>query len=179
MQDHRLYDGRHAGALALRNAPASLLVEAGESDIQAQVEQALDRALVAHCAETAGTMSAAFDLTRDYVLARTQFGKPIAANQVVQHRLVDLYVEIEEVRSLWRAAAAAPAPRLVAALAARTGEAARHTWEEAIQLHGAIGMTEEYALGAYVRRLALATSLYGDVHQHLDRLATLSLGGRA
>ena len=176
VQDHRLYDGRHAGTLALRHSAATLLVEAADAEIQAAVERALDRGVLAHCAETAGAMSAAFDITREYVLARSQFGKPIAANQVVQHRLVDLYVEIEEVRSLCHVTAAAPVPRLVAALAARTIDVARHTWEEAIQLHGAIGMTEEYVVGGYVRRLALATSLYGDAHRHMARLATLSLG---
>lgn len=176
VQDHRLYDGSHAASLALRHCAATLLVEASDAEIHAHVERALDRGVVAHCAETTGAMSAAFEITREYVLTRSQFGKPVGANQVIQHRLVDLYVEIEEVRSLCHAAAAAPLPRLVAALGARSSEVARHTWEEGIQLHGAIGMTEEYVLGAYVRRLALATSLYGDVHRHLARLATLSLG---
>lgn len=179
VQHHLLYDGRHAATLALRHAAANLLLEGTDAEVQARVQQALDRGLVAHCAETVGTMAGAFDTTREYVLARTQFGKTIASNQVIQHRLVDLYVEIEEVRSLCHAAAAAPVPRLVSALAARTSDVARHTWEEAIQMHGAIGMTEEYVLGAYVRRLALATSLYGDAHAHLARLAGLSLGENA
>ena len=179
VREHRLYDGRHAGTLHLGGVDGDdLLMEGPEAEVLAAIERALDRALVAHCAETVGTMSAAFDVTRGYLTTRKQFGRPIAANQVIQHRLVDLYVEIEEARALWRAAAAAPGPRLVAALAARTAEVARHTWEEAIQLHGAIGMTEEYVLGTHVRRLALAASLYGDAHLHLERLAALSLGAR-
>jgi butyryl-CoA dehydrogenase len=170
-----LYDGRRAAALALCGAAGALLLDGPAVAVHARVRSAMDRALVVHCAETIGTMLMAFEITRDYLAARKQFGRPLAANQVIRHRLVDLYVEIEEVRSLCGVAAHEPAPRLVAALAARSAEAARHVWEEAIQLHGAIGMTEEYVLGAYVRRLALASSVYGGVHEHLSRLADLSL----
>lgn len=175
-RNHVLYDGRHAGTLVLQDSNATLLVEGLDEDIQAHTSRAIDHATVAHCAESLGAMRLVFDRTREYLLARSQFGKPIAINQVLQHRLVELYVEIEETHALCHAAAEAPGPRLVTALAARTCEVAHLVWEEAVQLHGAIGMTEEYELGAYVRRLALSTSLYGNKHQHLSRLANLSLG---
>lgn len=176
VQEHQLYDGRYAASLQLAATVSEhLLIEGPDDEVQAILANALDRVLIAHCAETVGTMGAAFEITREYLGTRKQFGRPIAANQVVQHRLVDLYVEIEELRALWRAAAVAPVPKLVAALGARTSEVARHTWQEAIQLHGAIGLTEEYTLGAYVRRLALAASLYGAGYEHLERLADLSL----
>ncbi|WP_326536565.1 acyl-CoA dehydrogenase family protein [Pseudorhodoferax sp.] len=168
---HGLYDGRQAASLRLQGAQATLLLEAADAEVHARIATALGRAAIVHAAETVGTMARAFETTRDYVATRQQFGKPIAANQVVQHRLVDLYVEIEEARALVRAAAAAPRPAMASAAAALVAQTARHVWEESIQLHGAIGMTEECAVGACVRRLALASSAYGDAHHHLAALA--------
>lgn len=173
--NHRLYDGRHAARLQLDSACGTLLKEGSTSEMLALLNNALDRGLVAHCAETLGTAQAAFDITLEYVRTRSQFGRALGQNQVVQHRLVDLYVEIQETRALCMQAAVQPAPRHVAALCIRTGQVARHTWEESIQLHGAIGMTEEYVLGEYVRRLALAADLYGNAHAHTERLVNLSL----
>lgn len=172
-----LYDGRHAASLKLAGTTdAHLLSEGTDADVLQLIDGVMDRVVIAHCAEATGTMAQALDITRDYLTTRKQFGKAIAGNQVIQHRLVDLFVEIEEARSLVRAAAASPTPRMASAAAAYISHAARHVWEESIQLHGAIGMTEEYAIGRYVRRLALAASLYGDAHHHLERLATQYLG---
>ncbi len=176
LKNQRLYDGRHAAGLQMDSAAGTLLREGSTAEMLELLNQALDRGIVAHCAETLGTAQAAFDITLDYVRTRRQFGRALGQNQVVQHRLVDIYVEIQEARALCLAAAANPLGRYVAALGMRTGQVARHTWEEAIQLHGAIGMTEEYVLGAYVRRLALAADLYGSGPAHADRLAHLSLG---
>ena len=177
IQARALYDGRHAASLKLAGVTgAHLLSEGADADVLHLIDHVIDRVTIAHCAEVTGTMAQALDITRDYLATRKQFGKAIASNQVIQHRLVDLYVEIEEARSLVRAAALSPTPRMAAAAAAYIAHAARHVWEEAIQLHGAIGMTEEYAIGRYVRRLALAASLYGDAHHHLERLAAQSLG---
>lgn len=173
---HALYDSRQAASLQLQRTPALLLQEGPAAELQAVIATALRRAAIAHAAETVGTMARAFEITREYVGTRRQFGQPIAANQVVQHRLVDLYVEIEEVRALVRAAAAAPQPGLAHAAAALAAQVARHVWEEAIQLHGAIGMTEEYQVGRCVRRLALASMAYGDSHHHLAALADQLLG---
>lgn len=176
LKNERLYDGRHAASLLMSDVKASLLQEAPTGDLLSQLSLVLDRGLVAHCAETLGTAQAAFDITLDYVRTRRQFGRALGQNQIVQHRLVDLYVELQETRALCLEAAQVPQSRQVAALAMRTGHVARHTWEEAIQLHGAIGMTDEYVLGAYVRRLALAADLYGTSTDHSDRLADISLG---
>ena len=175
-----LYDGRHAASLKLAGVTAAhLLTEGADAEVLQLINDVMDRVTIAHCAEVTGTMAQALDITRDYLGTRKQFGKTIAGNQVIQHRLVDLLVEVEEARSLVRAAAMSPTPRMAAAAAAYIAYAARHVWQESIQLHGAIGMTEEYAIGRYVRRLALAASLYGDAHHHLERLATQSLGDAA
>lgn len=172
-----LYDGRHAASLTLAGVTSAQLLGKGtDAEVLQLINDVMDRVVIAHCAEVTGTMAQALDITRDYLATRKQFGKAITSNQVIQHRLVDLYVEVEEARSLVRAAAVSPTPRMAAAAAAYIAHAARHVWEESIQLHGAIGMTEEYTIGRYVRRLALAASLFGDTHHHLKRLADLSLG---
>ena len=170
-----LYDGRHGARLAMTGAQAHLLHEAPRAPMQALLEPALARGHIAHCAETLGTAQSAFEITLDYLRSRRQFGRALSDNQVIQHRLVDLYVEQQETRALCLATAAEVTPQRVAALGARVSAVARDTWSEAIQLHGAIGMTEEYALGEYVRRLALAADLYGSSADHLDCLAHLSL----
>lgn len=179
LQEHALYDGRQAASLQLDAAPATLLCEGPDAEMHAHIASALERAAIVHAAETVGTMARAFEITSEYVATRQQFGKPISTHQVIQHRLVDLYVEIEEARALVRAAAAEPQPAMASAAAALVALTARHVWEESIQLHGAIGMTEEYAVGACVRRLALAASAYGDSHHHLAALADQLLGEAA
>src|SRR5690606_12530591 len=122
----------------LNDASGTLLQEGSTAEMLLVLNQAMDHGRVAHCAETLGTAQAAFDITLDYVRTRRQFGRTLGQNQVVQHRLVDLYVELQETRALCLEAAACPTPRAVAALGLRTGLVARHMWEEAIQLHGAI-----------------------------------------
>ena len=186
LQPQTLLDGQTCAELTLKDARGAVLLSCGEGPrVLARLEAALDRASLAHCADTVGAMTQVFMLTREYLGTRSQFGKPIAANQVVQHRLVDLFVEIEEARALMRKTArlhdaeGSDAARVwahhVAATKAFVAQVARHVWEEAVQLHGAIGMTQEYAVGAYVKRLALAVSLYGDATFHLERLAAASL----
>lgn len=181
-----LYDGQGAAELTMHAATgATLLYRGDRSDVLGHLEMAMDRATLAHCADTVGAMARAFAITREYLGTRSQFGKSIAANQVVQHRLVDVFVEIEEARSLMRRAAslyddtgsdtAAVQRRHVAATKAFVAQVAHHVWEESVQLHGAIGMTQEYEVGAYVKRLALAVNLYGDATFHLERVACSSL----
>ncbi|WP_297721577.1 acyl-CoA dehydrogenase family protein [Limnohabitans sp. Rim8] len=185
-----LFDGQGAAELTMQAATGATLLYRGEpSAVLGRLEVALDRATLAHCADTVGAMARAFALTREYLGTRSQFGKPIAANQVVQHRLVDLFVEIEEARSLMRMTASlyadtgidkiAAQRRHVAATKAFVAQVARHVWEESVQLHGAIGMTQEYEVGAYVKRLALAVNLYGDATFHLERVACSSLDSSA
>lgn len=176
-----LYDGRRALDLHLQDTPSTALVAAAPiAEFNRWLRRAQDRAALVHCAETVGTMQRAFELTLDYLHTRVQFGRPIAANQAVQHRLVNLYVEIEEARALTRAAAdakshPASASRYSAAAKARVSQAAKLVWEESVQLHGAIGMTDECALAPFVKRLAMSITLYGSTDQHLERLAALSL----
>lgn len=187
-----LHDGQHIASLELDGVvPTCLLLNAPLEDVLATLQRAVARGTVAHCAETVGVMQRSFEITLDYLKTRRQFGSTIASNQVVQHRLVDLHVEISEARAATLAAArACDAPRHasrdagpyearhVAAAKACVSRVARHVWEESVQLHGAIGMTQECAVAPFVKRLAVAASLYGSTEFHLDRLAALSLDAR-
>ena len=181
-----LYDGQHAAQLRMEQAEAGEpLIHGPAEQVLRRLQPAMDIATVAHCAETVGAMQRAFDITLDYLKTRKQFGKAIASNQVVQHRLVDLHVEIAEARALTlRTAAhlshtdrgdAALLRRQIAATRACVVQTARHVWEESVQLHGAIGMTDEYQVGRYVKRLALACTLFGGLEEQLEELAALAL----
>jgi butyryl-CoA dehydrogenase len=178
-----LVDGQHAATIHLDGARVAAPLKRGPADeMLSMVERSLDRATLVQGAELVGAMAQALKITLAYLKTRRQFGRAIADNQVVQHRLVDLHVEIEEARAITRAAAATfdsgedtARRRWCAAAKACVAQAALHVWEESVQLHGAIGMTEACEIGAYVKRLAVGAMLYGDLPFHLDRLADLSL----
>jgi len=183
VESGRLVDGQPVCTLQLQGVQLHGALRTGPAeDLLAMADTAQARATLAHGAELVGAMAQALQLTLDYLKTRRQFGKPIAANQVVQHRLVDLHVQIEEARAITRAAAAvfdgATLPlrrRWCAAAAACVAQAAHHQWEEVLQLHGAIAMTQEHDIGRYIKRLAVGRQLHGDAHGHLARLADLSL----
>lgn len=182
-----LFDGQPAARLQLEGVHVlSALSVKPEAQMLALLRSAMDRAIVAFCAETVGVMARTFEITLEYLKDRKQFGRAISENQVVQHRLVDLYVEIEEARAITQAAARVLSDqsgkdvllqsRFVAAAKACVTLVSRRVWEESVQLHGAIGMTDEYVIGAYVKRLAIAGPLYGGLELQLERLADASLG---
>ncbi|CAG4918932.1 acyl-CoA dehydrogenase family protein [Paraburkholderia gardini] len=183
-----LYDGQRVADIVLDGVECAQALAMGSRDeVLPLIERAIDRATVAHCAETVGVMAAAFDITREYLTTRKQFGRTIGANQVIQHRMVDLMVEIEEARALTRAAAsvfdqedggnATVRRRYSAAAKAFVARAATLMWEESVQLHGAIGMTQEYTLGHFVKRLAAASTLYGGAEYQLEQLASTVVDG--
>ncbi len=138
--------------------------------------------LLALGAEALGLMDAARDMTIDYMKQRKQFGKALAEFQVLQHRLADMSMAIEQVRSSVINAAAAfdqTGGRLTPELHAlkyQTGEVGRLVAEEAIQLHGGIAMTQDYDLGRYVRRLIMLDHQLGDADWHLARFAEAEAG---
>lgn len=140
-------------------------------------------AALAVCAEAVGAMEMANRLTLDYLKTRTQFGTTIGSFQVPQHRMVDMTLAAQEAAAItWAAigAAAINAPDatlLTAAAKARSAAAARLIGEQSIQLHGGIGMTEEYVIGHYYRRLMLLETLFGGAGWHLDRLGSWTAAG--
>jgi len=168
-------DGLRAAEVDFDAAPAEPL---GAPDALAAIERAVDEATAALCAEAVGAMEAAYELTLDYLKTRRQFGRAIGEFQALQHRAVDLYVQLEQARSMAIFAAmmadSEDAPerrRAVGAAKAQIGRAGRKLAQEAIQLHGGIGMTMEYAVGHYLKRLTAIDLTFGDADWHLAQLA--------
>ncbi len=128
-------------------------------------------------------MQTLLDRTLDYTKVRQQFGRPLSANQVIRHRLADMAMSCDEARSIaLRAALFAEADpvargRAASGAKAKIGKCARFVAEQAVQLHGAMGVTEELDIGAYFKRLTAFETLFGGSPHHIRRHATL--GGRA
>lgn len=146
------------------------------------LEQARDEAIAALAAEGVGVMQAAFDLTVDYLKQREQFGGPIGRFQALQHRAAEMLVELEQARSMaYLAAAVLDEPDLqerrkqLSAVKVQLSRSGRFIGEQAIQLHGGIGVTEEYAVAHYYARLMMMDLQFGDATFHLNRF--IALGG--
>ncbi len=178
VRDYATWDGSRAAEVLLEGvrvgADALLGPEGGGLDL---IETVADRAVAALCAEAVGCMGALNADTGEYCRTRKQFGLPIGSFQVVQHRLVDMYIAQEQSLSLTYLATlkldAPAAERHKAASAAKVqvGQAGRFVGQQAVQLHGGMGMTEELRVGHYFRRLAAIDGLFGDVDHHLRRFA--------
>ncbi len=139
------------------------------------IEHVIDEAIAALCAEAVGAMQSMQDLTLEYLKTRKQFGRPIGSFQVLQHRSVDMLVAVEQARSMAMFAAVMAAEenpierrKAISAAKVQIGRSARHVGQEAIQLHGGIGMTNEYAVGHYFKRVTMIDQLYGDADTHLE-----------
>jgi pimeloyl-CoA dehydrogenase small subunit len=161
---------------AVRVGPEAVL--AGPDTGLAVLERAVDEAIAALSAEAVGAMAALTELTVEYLKTRTQFGVPIASFQVLQHKSVDMFVALEQARSMAAYAtmmAGEPDPRerrkAISAAKVQVGRSARFVGETAVQLHGGIGMTMEYKAGHYFKRLTMIEMAYGDADHHLRLLA--------
>lgn len=170
LQPLRLIDGSMAVNMTLRGAVAVERLSGGAEALARSVE----RARLAICAEMLGVMTRLFDATLEYTRTRTQFGAPLASFQVIQHRLADLYVSLEQSRSHVYRAALLDAPeedrtRALAGAKSYVSRAAVALGEECIQLHGAMGVSEELPIGAGHKRLLLLATLFGDADYELGR----------
>ena len=171
IRPYPMLDGQRGADLILEDAPATRL------GAVADFGGPLARGVLAHSALALGAITAAVNLTLDYLKQRQQFGQPLIAFQALAHRMADLAVEVEQARSavtnLSGHLDADPAlrDRHVQACKVTVGRVARLVAEDAVQLHGGIGMTEEYALGGMIRRLMAAETAMGDADWHLERFA--------
>jgi alkylation response protein AidB-like acyl-CoA dehydrogenase len=146
------------------------------------IEEATDFATALLCAEAIGAMQYANDATLEYLKTRKQFGAPIGANQVLQHRMVEMVIVTEQARSMAILAASKvdagsdvkERQRAVSAAKVKIADAARQVSQEAVQLHGGMGMTEELKISHTFRRLTVIAQQYGDADHHLERFAALS-----
>ncbi len=172
-------DGLRAAEIELAAAgPATPLGEPGQA--LGAIEQVVDEAIAALCAESVGVMAVMEEITLDYLKTRQQFGRPIGQFQALQHRAVDLLTAVEQARSMALFAtmmAADPNPverrRAISAAKVQIGRSGRHVGQEAIQLHGGIGMTMEYKVGHYFKRMTMIDQMFGDADHHLATLAQL------
>ncbi len=169
-RDYRLIDGSLASAVCFRNAKVNGKLRVGFADFAA----AIDVGRLAAGAEMVGLMSTLFEATVEYLKARRQFGQRLSSFQVLQHRLADLYVRLEQSRShLYRAAVCVHNESSVAGMKSYISRAAIELGEECVHLHGGIGTTDELAVGHGYKRLLLLANLFGDANSELTRFNSL------
>lgn len=181
-RDYQTVDGGRASEVMLDKVVAGPDALIGEADNgHALLDLLLDHGAAALSVEAVGAMQGLHDLTLDYLRTREQFGTPIGRFQVLQHRMVDIMMELEQSRSIAYVAAMALAEepdatqraRAVSAAKAKIAEAGRQIGEAAVQMHGGIAMTEEYAAGHYFKRLTMIADEFGDAAHHLARFSAL------
>ncbi|MCR9256750.1 MAG: acyl-CoA dehydrogenase [Alphaproteobacteria bacterium] len=171
-------EGGQAAEVTLDNVLAEPIGTPGEAF--PVLEETIARGCLALAAEAVGIMEVSKDITLDYLKTRTQFGRPIGKFQVIQHRMVDLVLEIEQARSAVMLAsgyldgAREEREKLVSAAKNLAGRVGRLVAEETIQLHGGIAMTWEYSLPHYAKRLIMIDHLLGDSDHHLARFQRFS-----
>jgi alkylation response protein AidB-like acyl-CoA dehydrogenase len=145
------------------------------------IEEVTDFVTALACAEAAGAMKFACDTTLEYLKTRKQFGVPIGTFQALQHRIVDLYIAYEQARSMACLACSkvdtsenpADRARAVSAAKIKIADNARLVSQEAVQLHGGMGMSDELKISHTFRRLTVLAQQYGDADHHLERFASL------
>ncbi len=174
----RLADGSHCADLVFEDVTATTCLATGPA-AETQLLRAVYRGLAAVCAEALGAMEKALEICRDYLHERSQFGKPLAMQQVLQHRYVDMLIAVERARSMTllaalqadaAAAGDAHACRDLSLAKLIVGRSARHVGGEAIQLHGGMGMAYEYPIGHYYRKLLCCDNNFGSQDDHLTLL---------
>jgi alkylation response protein AidB-like acyl-CoA dehydrogenase len=154
-----------------------LLGSAGEA--LSVIEAVVDEAILAMGGDAVGAMQVLLDATVEYTRTREQFGQPISKFQALQHRMAEMYLKIEETRSLLYNAAiqldegSEESAGACAALKVKLAEAGKFVSQEAVQLHGGIGMTDELIVGHHFKRLMLLAKLYGDESYYLQRYVQL------
>jgi alkylation response protein AidB-like acyl-CoA dehydrogenase len=169
--------GEKQGKVSFKNVKIpkeNILGKAGQGwDI---VEYIMRKATVLKCAEVSGACQAVLDMSNTYAKERLQFGKPIGSFQVIQHKLVDMFIDVEGLQYLvyqaaWLLSTGAPCDLQIAAAKARANEVYRGVTLSGIKIHGAIGFTMDHDIGLYYRRVLGAESFLGDTDLHLEKVA--------
>ncbi|HEX4173205.1 MAG TPA: acyl-CoA dehydrogenase family protein [Acetobacteraceae bacterium] len=176
---YTMRDAQRAAELSLSGVRVdgdSVLAEVGNG--LPLIERIIEAGIAATAAECVGCMDALHSMTLEYSRTREQFGRPIGSNQVVQHRLADMLMSLEQGRSMAMLAAmmvdesdANERAHNIAMAKVGVGQAGRFVSQNAVQLHGGIGMTEELAVGHYFRRCMVIERLFGDTAHYLAKLA--------
>jgi len=173
-------DGKRAAEIELNNVPVIARLGTGGAAADA-LQGAIDRATVGVCAEAVGALESLLQRTVEYSKTRKQFGTPIGTFQALQHRMADMFIECQLARSIVMMAAmsldsqdsADEQTRAVSAAKSRIGKAIKAVGQEAIQIHGGIGMTDELDVGHYFKRVTALDIQFGDGEYHTERYASL------
>ncbi len=184
LQGFKTIDGRRAAEVTLMNVqiPASQLLGTEGEGVTA-LEACRDRAIAALCAEAVGAMIELNSSTLEYSKTRKQFGVALGTFQVLQHRMVDMFIALEEAISLTQhlnlslAARESHGSKLASGAKTKVGYAARFVAEQAVQLHGGMGMSDELNVGHYFKRIASINVQFGDPTYHLMRYARQNESG--
>ncbi len=178
-RDYPTQDGMRAAELTLDGVALDADALLGDNrDAFSALARMQDEAIAALCAEAVGAMEKALELTVDYLKVRKQFGRPIGDFQVLQHRAAEMLIELEQARSMaiyatmmTREPDSVARSRAISAAKVQIGKAARFVGQQAVQLHGGIGVTMEAAVGHYFKRLTMIEKAFGDTDHHMTRLA--------
>jgi alkylation response protein AidB-like acyl-CoA dehydrogenase len=169
-----MQDGSRAAEVTLKNAPATLITANGLTAL----EHAVDIGIAANCAEAVGVMDKAMAITAEYMNTRKQFGVVISSFQALRHRAADMKMQLELARSMGYYASLklnASAPERRAAMARakyQLGQSMRYVAAQAVQLHGGIGVTDEYIVSHYFKKLTQLEMTFGDSLHHLDEVSS-------
>jgi alkylation response protein AidB-like acyl-CoA dehydrogenase len=182
-RDYPTVDGGRASEVYFENVsiPADALI-GEEGNGLPLVNKVLDEATAAVGAEAVGVLRKLHEGTLDYAKQRKQFGTAISNFQVLQHRMVDMFIEVEQAVSMTYMATIkldesdAERAKAVSAAKVRIGRACKFVGQNAIQIHGGMGMTDELAIGHYFKRASIIEGLFGSVDHHLRRYESLSFG---
>jgi alkylation response protein AidB-like acyl-CoA dehydrogenase len=182
LTESRTLDNVRLADLAFSGVPVTpdaLLGAANEG--WALADEVVDWATALVCAEAVGAIKYAHDATLEYLKTRRQFGVPIGTFQALQHRMVDILISYEQAKSITclacvkvDSAESAERRRIVSAAKIKIADACRHVSQEAVQLHGGMGMTEELKISHTFRRLTTIAQMFGDADHHLERYAAAS-----
>jgi alkylation response protein AidB-like acyl-CoA dehydrogenase len=171
-------DGQRAAEVTLTGVRVPADAALGPPDAFPLIERVADAAIAAQCAEAVGAMSEIQDMTVEYLKTRKQFGVPIGNFQVLQHRAAEMLVALEQARSMAMLAAmtadeenVAERRQAISSAKVQICNSIRTVGQQAVQLHGGIGMTMEYKLGHYFRRITAIQAMFGDATHHLNLLA--------
>jgi alkylation response protein AidB-like acyl-CoA dehydrogenase len=180
-------DGQRAADVRLEGVlvPKSACLGSG-ADAHAAIEGALDIGLAALCAEAVSIMQATLRATVDYLNNRQQFGQPIGRFQALQHRVADMTVHLEQARSMSYLASMrcttadlSERRRVLSAAKVVIAEAARFVGQQAVQLHGGMGMTDELKVSHWFKRLTAIEIMFGDADHHVQRFTASIAGGHS
>ena len=180
LRNYPTVDGRRASELTLENVklPSNCLL--GQKDQGFFIlEDAIDNATLGICAEAVGAMEVLYKTTVEYTKTREQFGQPIGKFQVLQHRMVDMFMEYEQSKSLLYMATikkveeSEDSRKAISGLKYQIGKAAKFIGQQSVQLHGGMGVTEELNVGHFFKRLTTIISIFGNTDYHLKRYSQL------